>query len=184
MKVTIKKGKHLSNQLTIPRFNIFNRNSGVLQAEVIFNDSCKYVFEDTKEQADWNKLMGCSWGFFPPIKSFQMHENSSRFVWRYNPITDLFELTWYIYKNGVKVYGTNGYDILSFKSGDSLELTIIPHSFLGNTEVSFEANINGVLKLRRNLFQPIPNIDGWVAPGYFGGTLPAPHDMNYEINYL
>jgi len=185
MIVKFKKGRHLSNQLTTPRFNLFSRNQGALQAEVIFNDSCKYVLSDPKEQEDWNKLLGCSWGFSPLLKAYMMHQNSSRFGVRFNPKTDLFETTWYLYDNGKRSFGS-GEDVVSFQSKEKVLFYINPFpSFqTAPSSVFYQISVNG-----KNLFagfknQLIPNIDGWNAPGYFGGTLPAPHDMNYELNYI
>lgn len=187
MIVKFKKGRHLSNQLiNKPRFNLLNQKEGVIQAKVIFNDSCKYIHKDPKEQDDWNKLLGCSFGFWPPVKSYMMHENSARFGWRYNPKTDLFEATWYLYDKGKRSFGS-GDDIITFQSKDEVEFFICPFITLGEakqevlyTAANYKAN-QGISVMKA---QHVPSYDGWLESGYFGGTLPTPHDMNYELNYL
>lgn len=187
MIVKFKKGRHLSNRLVNrPRFNLLNRAEGVLQAKVIFNDSCKYIHKNPKEQADWNKLMGCSWGFQPSIKSYMMHQNSSRFGWRYNPVTDLFEATWYLYDKGKRSFGS-GDEIITFQSEDEVEFFICPFITLGEPQQEVLYTVlnhktgEGISVTKT---QHVPNYDGWLESGYFGGNIPAPHDMSYELNYI
>jgi hypothetical protein len=188
MIVKYKKGRHLSNQLVNrPSFNLLNRKDGVLKAEIIFNDSCKYIHKDPKEQADWNKLTGRSWGFSPFGKAYMMHQNSSRFGWRYNPKTDLFETTWYLYDKGKRSFGSEN-DILTFQSEDRVNVFICPFIELGKpkeTEVLYTAlNHRTNEGLSTTKLQTVPNYDGWLAIGYFGGNIPATRDFNYQLTYL
>lgn len=180
MRVAIEKGKHLSNQLSYPRFNWFD--NGQLVVEVTFDSDSRYYLEDKSEQLDWNKLFGASWGFFPPIQSYMMHENSSRFGWRYNVKTSKYEVTPYYYSNGVRKYAeVIGIEPAILNEGDTYKFIIRPVKGNGIDLVYYTIED----KFGKEIFsykalQNVPTLSGWFAPGYFGGTKPT----NKRVSYL
>lgn len=195
---TILKGFHVAiNQFTgIAIGELHNGKSGFV---VKFTDSCAYEI-DPENQADWNKLCGQSWGFFPLIKQYQMHYNSSRFGWRYNTTTDCIEVAAYYYVNGQRFYENDPSKILSIprdieKGGfKEVYLGIIPlvttqeviytYCFdfkLDSFGIDFQGN--GIQKLSQ-YSQNIPNLNGFSAPIYFGGQTKAPHTIKIGIKIV
>ena len=136
-----------------------------IERKVTFTDSCRYNVGT--EQQDWNKLFGMSFGFFPLFKQFQMHENSARFGWRYNPSTDKIEVAPYLYTNGKREYAeTLGIEVFSCEIGKEYTMSITPFASF----VLYSIN-----STKWALNQNIPSQKGFTAPLYFGGTCPAPH---------
>lgn len=187
--ILIKQGKHMaSNQFTKIRSRWFG--SGKLYAIVKFDDSCRYDIGD--DQKDWNKLYGCSWGFNPLFKQFTMHENSSRWGWRYNKETDRIELAPYYYINGLRYYPEiTGSEILSIELGEEIAIGIVPinqkECIYTYTHVySYTDKYNDLIMYSPTILhrveQKIPSIGGFLAPVYFGGNKPAPHDIKIEIS--
>lgn len=138
-----------------------------IEKKILFTDSCRYNVGT--EQKDWNKLFGMSFGFFPLVKQFQMHENSARFGWRYNPDTDRIEVAPYLYTDGKREYAeTLGIDVFSCEIGAVCPMSITPFaSFVLYTAGSSSWALN----------QNIPSHKGFTAPLYFGGNAVAPHTI-------
>lgn len=181
MNIKIKEGWHLSNQLVaLPRFGLFN--NGEVVCKVTFTDSCRYTLTDG-DQEDWNKLScGASWGFFPLVKQYMAHENSSRWGWRYNPKTDKIEVTPYFYVNGERNYAeTLGIKPIELEIGKKYELIIRPYK--GYVAYTIRPKDEIILWCKR-FDQNVPSTLGWNLPAYFGGTKPAPHRIEYELTYL
>ena len=179
MKVIIKEGKHLSNQITLPRLGLWN--TGEVICKVKFTSESKYIIGG-EDQLDWNKLSaGASWGYFPLVKQYQMHFNSSRWGWRYNPNTDKIEITPYFYNEGVRNYAeTLGIAPIELDIDVEYELTIKPYSSF----VNYIVKKDGKVIYKGGFDQSIPSVRGFLAIAYFGGTQPAPHDISYELKYL
>lgn len=162
--IQINKGR----QMAINQFTWFN--SGPLFEAFIFTDSCRYLLP-AEDQADWNKLFGASWGVFPIGKQFQMHENSSRWAWRYNPKTDLIELAPYYYSGGSRHYPENtGFDFVKVKIGEVVNLGIYPNKKAGVCDYYGPGYVYTAK-------QEIPSEIGFLAPLFFGGNQPAPHKI-------
>jgi hypothetical protein len=186
-KVKIKEGSHLaSNQFTGIRTGLFGL--GKVSAVVSFNEDSVYLTKNKDNQPDWNKLMGCSWGFFPLFKQFQMHENSSRWVWRWNPDEQVFELAPYVYINGIRIYAETGsFPILKLKMNQEIYLALVPLKDESRCYFRYTYDVKntpfgttfGDLETLCYVDQPISSISGFIAPGYFGGTEPAPRDISY-----
>lgn len=166
----IKKGKKrpfgLHNLNLIKWFN-FGRNK--FGRSFIFTETAKYNLNDNVAQDRWQKLFGQSFNF-----SFH-HENSARFVFRYNPRTDLFEIGSYVYINGVRKWKL----VSSLKCDVKIKLDII-----------FEENIifflvNDEIKDRYILDKNIKNY-GYTLGVYFGDSSNrypnAPHDMRILVD--
>jgi hypothetical protein len=193
MKI-IPKGWHIAiNQFTSISIGTYHGGIGAI---VKFTDSCRYVTKDPQNQADWNKLFGQSWGFFPLIKQYQMHYNSSRFAWRYNIENDCIEVAAYYYVNGQRFYETNSDNILSIpadpKGGfKEVYLGIVPlkmnnsvmYTYAFNFEMGsfgIEFTKSGIQKLAEYR-QELPRLSGFFAPIYFGGDETAPHTIKIGI---
>jgi len=173
-KITIKKGNKASNQFFWPRF----LTSGVVKYKIKFTEESKYNL-NSKDQEDWNKLPGASWGFFPLIKSFQMHHNSSRFGCRYNPIEDVFEATPYYYINGVRFYNK---PIAKLKFNEEYTFKIIPF-YQMVLYVILDSQDNQIYYCQVEE-QKVNNYAGWIAPIRFGGNQFAPHVLSLLFKWL
>ncbi len=182
MLVKIKAKCHISNQpLLLPRFGLKN---GAVICKLKFTDSCRYNL-DGGDQLDWNKLAaGASWGFFPLIKQSQAHENSSRWGWRFNPIIYKIEVTPYFYSDGIRNYAeTLGINPIELDLNRDYVLSIVPGE--GNVKYSVaDVSSSSPPFFIESFEQNVPSIKGWLLPAYFGGTKPAPHEIEYELTYL
>lgn len=178
--ILIKKGHHLSNQISTPRFNLFG--NGEVVCDVMFTQDSTY-FLGGEDQLDWNKLSaGASWGFFPLIKQYQMHENSSRWGYRYNVEGKYFELTPYFYSKGVRNYAeTLGIKPCRLDIGVTYKLVIKPYTNYVKYEIT---DVFDDVIFSHTFEQYIPSINGWKAVAFFGGNKPAPNDIEYKLKYL
>lgn len=173
--IQIKKGQHLSNQMTGIRL----LTKGFIKFDIMFTSKSRYILKDG-DQYDWNKLYGCSWGFFPLIDSFQMHYNSSRFGWRYMPDTKSYELTPYYYINGERKFDSSVKAILAEKEiytcyiipGFDKVIYVVKHKLTGKKLLHFESE------------EKISTYSGFLAPGYFGGNKTAPKNISYLFKKL
>jgi hypothetical protein len=180
MIVKFKKGKHLTKAINRPRFNLFG--NGSIVAKVRFTRDSVYML-DEENQKDWNKLSaGACFGFFPLVKQFQMHYNSSRWGWRYNPSIAAFELSPYFYVNGERFYA----EILGIAPAVLYQdtdyyISIVPTEagVVYTIEDVFGGVFSYVATNQVNLTK-----SGWTAIPYFGGTLPAPKDIEYNLEIL
>jgi hypothetical protein len=173
--IKIKEGQHLSNQMTGIRF----LTNGVIEFDVMFDEQSRYLLGDG-DQYDWNKLYGCSWGFFPLIDSFQMHYNSSRFGWRYMPDTGTYELTPYYYIKGERKFNSSIKAVLN--ENEVYNCTITPWYDHVIYKVIHKATGNEVLYFESE--EEIVDYNGFLAPGYFGGNKKAPKNISYLFKKL
>lgn len=179
MKIIIKKNNHLSNQLTKPRLRLWE--DGEIVCKVKFTEESIYLIPG-KDAKDWNKLSaGVSWGFFPLIKSYMAHWNSSRWGWRFDKTSGKIEITPYFYNKGVRRYAeTLKIKPIKLDLEVEYQLTIKP---IGK-KVLYSVDLNGENIWWAKFFQEIPSIKGWILPAYFGGNNPAPKDVSYNLTYL
>lgn len=170
--IKIKKGRHMaSNQFTRPSLSPF-----VWRKRVLFTESCRYVLDDPSQQKDWNKLGGFGTGVFPLVKQFMAHEDSFRYGWRYNQSSGLMEISPYYYIDGERFYAeTLGIKPVSVNVGEMVEFQICKMPFWGS--ILFAINKKEVFSVKFNKSYAL----GWEYPLYFGGTLPAPHDMEIKL---
>ena len=174
--ITVKKGNHLSNEITKPIF--FNNN---LKVKVKFTFDSMYDVGD--EQLDWNKLLGRSWGFLPLIKSFQMHENSSRFGCRLNLQTGCYQVTPYYYVKGVRYYAEIlGIEPVNLDWYVNYIFEIIPNGNQVTYLITEEESNKIIFKFVAE--QYIPSLMGWLAPFYFGGNAVADRDVKLYKTYI
>lgn len=168
--------KYIKPSLCLP--GLFPRIKRV-DAIARFTDSCKYIFENTKEQGDLNKLTG--------IK-YYMHATkiSAMIAWRYNPNKDVFELFPYFHLGSAEK--PEGYIEVGKYRG-----FITPNPvYLVKAEEEFQFSVetrNGQYIIQigtwigavshNRLDKPHYRVNGW-----FGGTLPPPKSMHYFLNHV
>jgi len=172
--VIIKKGKHLSNQSTGIRLR---KSTGMISAIVMFTNSCKYNVGS--DQADWNKLFGCSWGFLPLGKQFMMHHESSRWAWRYNAVTRMIEVCPYYYINGRRNYPeVSGFDYYSVPIGVEIFFSISPSQdkvlYVAKSDLDHVGYFHAA-------DHKVEKLNGFTAPPYFGGNVSAPETIEILI---
>lgn len=93
-KVKIHKGWHRPISIIPACFRFLTcKKAFTIDRFVSFTDSCRYILKGS-DQYDWNKLFGVCFGWNG------IHKNSARFVWRYNPGTDMIEIAAYYYIDG------------------------------------------------------------------------------------
>lgn len=158
---TIQKGDHFAN----PRV-VESLQASRLVFEAKFDESSVYHFEEEGFQDSKNKLLG-----FSDCNSMH-HENSARFAWQW--YNEQLEIYAYCYVNGLRVeefigvvnlYETNRYEI---------EITSEQYVFrLNNGEPHYIQRGN---VCNSGLY--------YMCWPYFGGTLPAPHDVRIAIKTM
>ena len=159
MKFTFKKGKHSPREWWQMRGLQFSNS---MSYKVRFDKSCRY--DKLSIERDINKLFGFSWN------TFDHHDNSVRFGWRYNNILGKIEIFKYCYKNGVRVatwlkaIDLNQTIELKLQVSGTICYFVIGNSFIDS--IDMEQNFNYGVKLRP----------------YFGGNTPAPHTMTLRLD--
>jgi hypothetical protein len=162
MKLVIFKGCHYST--FFPR--IICKNNFNKTIKVRFDESCKYVIN---ESSCVNKLWGFSSGLFG------VHENSYRFGWTYDSITNRIVIWTYMYING-RLYK----DILHYcKLEVDYTFNIESHtSESGITHTTFSIYDNDTLLINKTFHCPYALKNTLLELGfYFGGNTRAPHKM-------
>jgi hypothetical protein len=157
----IRKGNHHST----PRVSE-SLQSDKLSFEARFDESAIYDLGDTAIQSNKNKLLG-----FSDCNSLH-HQNSARFAWQW--FNDKLEIYAYCYVNGdrrekfVGVVETNEYNRYEIQLKDD--------------EYIFRLNNLEPVRIERgNVCDYGLYYKLWP---YFGGSLPAPHDVEIEIKTL
>ena len=149
----IKKGKH--GNFHIPKFISPKKE---IKHIISFTDSCRYNIGT--DQCDINKLFGI--GFLPYHR-----RNSIRFGWRYIPQSDNIEILSYYYIKG-KRYNQH----ISFVDINQ------PYTYtIKWTQNNYQMIVNDTsitIQMNNHIF-------GYTLFPYFGGNIPAPHDIIINI---
>jgi hypothetical protein len=160
-KYRIKRGKHSSGLRIAPFYG-----KDISKYEVIFSKSCLYEIAGP-DQFDVNKLLGLSYGFH--------HNNSARFGWRADG--DSIEISAYCYKNKKRLIRAirnvnveTMYIFMIQNFGGYYELTIM----------SDTGDLIGYAKISK----PKTTEFGYKLFPYFGGNVPAPHDMEIYMKKI
>lgn len=172
--VEIKEGKHFSS----------NGNRGVAPKEPIymwrFQQSSAYIHHPDRtplfqgDQKDWNKLIGLSYNLF------SNHINSVMVGWRWNPDTELMQLNTYAHVNEARQIGSVMIEVeleQNFQTSIkkiSPQLVMVSLVSEADPKRGFEANESTFIVEFQG--QNIPITTRKIAT-YFGGNLPAPHDI-------
>lgn len=156
------QGEHYAS----PRL-VQSLQSNTLNFKATFNESAIYYFENNAFQDSKNKLLG-----FSDCNSLH-HENSARFAWQW--YSERLEIYAYCYVNGTRVEKFIGTVDLNTENRYQLKVTDDNYVFqLNSQEPIHIARGNSCDKGLYYMLWP-----------YFGGTIPAPHDVsiNIEIEY-
>jgi hypothetical protein len=131
-----------------------------------FDASCKYIFDEKGFQDSKNKLLG-----FSDCNSLH-HENSARFAWQW--MNDRLEIFAYCYVNGQRVEEFIG--VVEPEQENRYELSI------QNNQYIFKLNDQEPVRINRG--SACNTGVHYMLWPYFGGTLPAPHDVHLSIKMI
>ena len=168
-KYTFKKGKF--NLTPGEPFQLWQPGKvGILQWTVQFDETCRYI-QPHSEQEDWLKGGGVT------LDLLSNHKNAVMWAWRYNPDTDKIELALYAHKGGDRYFTK---PLASVAVGITFTVRIFKSSGTmwrvefdtgeGWTGDAVQIPYDGFLYRR--------------LPAWFGGTLPAPQDVNIYMDFL
>lgn len=162
-KYTIQQGAHYCDQNTVKKVSGSSMNFIAK-----FDNTAIYILSDPNEATDINKLYGFSEGF-------DNHYNSARIGWRY--LNEQLELFAYVYVNGTLLRDPVTYDPPFIKTVDINQEINCSIAVSGN---SYIFKVDGIeVKTQRG--PSTMKFNGYQQYPYFGGTLPAPHLMNFYI---
>lgn len=154
----IRQGEHYSSQHFIQ-----SMQSSSLSFEAKFDTSAKYLFTDEGFQDSKNKLLG-----FSDCNSLH-HENSARFGWQW--FNDRLEIFAYCYVNSQRTEKYIG--VVNIDEVNHYELRIVGNDYI------FQLNNNSPVSIERG---SVCNAGTYyILWPYFGGTLPAPHDVTIKV---
>lgn len=131
-----------------------------------FDPSCRYLFEEKGFQDSKNKLLG-----FSDCNDMH-HENSARFAWQW--FNDRMEIYAYCYVKGERKEEFIGVVELGKENRYEIELTPDAYNFKLNDQET--VRITRSSSCDKGIYYML-----WP---YFGGTLPAPHNMNLSIKII
>jgi hypothetical protein len=154
----MQEGEHYAS----PRL-IQSLQSNALSFKATFNETAIYHFDEAGFQDSKNKLLG-----FSDCNSLH-HENSARFAWQW--YHDQLEIYAYCYVGGVREEKFIGTVNLNEENHYQLKITDNSYVFqLNNQEPVYMRRGNTCDKGLYYMLWP-----------YFGGTLPAPHDVTIKL---
>ena len=132
-----------------------------------FHASCVYDHAGP-DQDDWNKLAGVSFHLF------DNHRNSVMFGWRWNETLKVFDLNTYAHIAGERFMGGPA---LAVPPGNVFYVWLEIDYAAGYVRLSFQTG-----DFTRVEFVNFPEIPRWNREigSWFGGNLPAPHEMKIE----
>ena len=129
-----------------------------------FHGDAAYLTTTPQNQWDWNKLMGLS--------SADIHEDSIRLGWRYDPTADAIDLGFYGYRDGERIMEEMATVPLDTWVDVRLEMSE-DHLYVAVDGVAHEV---------------LPGVSGgavrttWVlASAYYGGDEVAPQDIHIDV---
>lgn len=141
-------------QADLDRFLIF---------QAYFHADAAYLTVDPANQADWNKLMG--------LTTVDIHGDSLRLGWRYDPVDDEIELGLYAYVNGARVdaYIT------------SVPLDTVHDVTMAWSEDRLSVEVDGIEVEVPGPRAYTTRITSVLTTTYFGGDETAPHDIHVDV---
>jgi hypothetical protein len=157
----IRKGEHYATHRVVESLQ-----TEALVFRARFDESAKYNFKEEGFQDSKNKLLG-----FSDCNSLH-HENSARFAWQW--FNDQLEIYAYCYVNGARVEQYVGTVNMGDFNRYEIRLSYDKYLFRLNDEQSVEISRGNNCNI--GLYYML-----WP---YFGGSLPAPHDVRIDIKML
>lgn len=157
----LKEGEHYAS----PRL-VESLQSTRLAFYAKFDNSCSYIFENSGYQDSKNKLLG-----FSDCNSMH-HENSARFTWQW--FNNQMEIYAYCYVNGERVEKFIG--VVELEKENRYEIELTPDAYLFRLNDQESVSIARSSTCNKGLYYML-----WP---YFGGSLPAPHDMYLSIKMI
>lgn len=137
--------------------------SRTLAFDAMFNETAIYNFGDPALQSNKNKLLG-----FSDCSSLH-HENSARFAWQW--FNERLEIFAYCYSNGERIEKFIGIVNLNEFNHYRIEIGEDNYSFILNNEPPVYIKRGNTCE--RGVYYML-----WP---YFGGHIPAPHDVQIFI---
>jgi hypothetical protein len=154
----IPEGEHYAS----PRI-VQSLQSNTLSFSAKFNETAMYHFDDAGLQDSKNKLLG-----FSDCNSLH-HDNSARFAWQW--YNDQLEIYAYCYVNGERAEKFIG--VVKLHEINRYELKVTGENYV------FQLNNQEAITIKRgNVCDK--GIYYMLWP-YFGGTIPAPHDVHISL---
>jgi hypothetical protein len=155
---TIREGEHYST----PRL-VQSLQSNTLSFSAKFNETAIYHFDDASFQDSKNKLLG-----FSDCNSLH-HQNSARFAWQW--YNEKLEIYAYCYVNGLRVEKFIG--TVDLHQENRYQLKVTDENYV------FQLNHQEPVYIKRG------NVSDqglyYMLWPYFGGTIPAPHDVYISL---
>ena len=161
----VKQGQHPFTPSVSHRLSIRENLKGWW---ITIDESCRYELGG-EDQNDWNKLAGLSFNLL------NNHQNSAMFGWRWNPVTQVFEINVYCHIAGkVEMSETifktpANKEFAAWLEMDYKRNTVNFHIYAG-TPADYEKVETTVA------FKSLPIITREIG-AWFGGNNPAPHQM-------
>lgn len=141
--------------------------------EFKFLNSCRYIL-DNGDQFDWNKLCGITYGLL------NIHEYSTRFVWRYSPENNKIEIAAYWYKNGER----NFYFLCPLDLNEKyfFSMNITQDGYVKFC-VKEEDGVTKLAEFDLYMGEEILSKNKYQNGIYFGGNRRAPHKIEIKEYY-
>lgn len=157
----IRSGEHYAT----PRlYEAFKENKLAFRAT--FDGSARYQLGDPSLQSNINKLMG-----FSDCNS-NHHKNSARFGWKWN--NERVEIFAYCYVDGLRIHESIG--TINVDEENLYEIA--------STEKEYVFFLNGERKIALEKSNVCEDGLRYMLYPYFGGSIPAPHDVHVEIEII
>ena len=131
-----------------------------------FDESARYELADPSLQSNINKMMG-----FSDCNSHH-HLNSARFGWRW--FDNQLEIHAYCYVNSIRVHEIVG----------TVDINEENHYEISATEDAYLFFLNGEQKVSIPRTGSCKEGLNYMLYPYFGGSVPAPHDVRIKIQIL
>lgn len=157
----IRTGEHYSTPRLMETFQTTK-----LAFKATFDESARYQLSDPSLQDSKNKLMG-----FSDCNSLH-HENSARFAWQW--FNDRLEIYAYCYVDSMRVEQFIAPVDLDEENLYEIATTTDEYIFYLNGEK--KAAIGRTVQCNDGL--------NYILYPYFGGTMPAPHDVRIQIQMV
>lgn len=154
----IGKGEHYSNPRLVQMLQ-----SDRLIFRATFNETAVYDFGDAALQTNKNKLLG-----FADCNSLH-HENSARFAWQW--FNGQLEIYAYCYVNSVRTEAFIG--TVNLHEANLYELKM--------TDAWYIFYLNGKESTRIKRMNNCDEGFYYMLFPYFGGSIPAPHEMEIDV---